>query len=56
MLGRALEAGIEAAWVVADSVSGDTRRLGMFLEEKEQPYVQTLSGKLMCGPASASIA
>jgi SRSO17 transposase len=31
MLGRAREAGVEAAWVVADSVYGDTRRLGMFL-------------------------
>lgn len=45
MLGRALEAGVEAAWVVADSVYGDTRRLGMFLEENEQPYVLALSGK-----------
>jgi SRSO17 transposase len=45
MLGRALDAGIEAAWVVADSVYGDTRRLGMFLEEREQPYVLALSGK-----------
>jgi SRSO17 transposase len=45
MLRRALEAGVEAAWVVADSVYGDTRRLGMFLEEHEQPYVLALSGK-----------
>jgi SRSO17 transposase len=45
MLGRALDAGVEAAWVVADSVYGDTRRLGMFLEEREQPYVMALSGK-----------
>jgi SRSO17 transposase len=45
MLGRAREAGVEAAWVVADSVYGDTRRLGMFLEEREQPYVLALSGK-----------
>ena len=45
MLGRALEAGVEAAWVVADSAYGDTRRLGMFLEEREQPYVMALSGK-----------
>jgi len=45
MLGRALDGGVEAAWVVADSVYGDTRRLGMFLEEKEQPYVLALSGK-----------
>ncbi len=45
MLKRALDAGVEAAWVVADSVYGDTRRLGMFLEEREQPYVLALSGK-----------
>jgi SRSO17 transposase len=45
MLQRALDGGVEAAWVVADSVYGDTRRLGMFLEEREQPYVLALSGK-----------
>lgn len=45
MLGRALDAGVKAAWVVADSVYGDSRRLGMFLEEREQPYVLALSGK-----------
>jgi SRSO17 transposase len=45
MLGRALEGGVKARWVVADSVYGDTRRLGMFLEEREQPYVLALSGK-----------
>jgi SRSO17 transposase len=45
MLGRALKAGVKATWVVADSVYGDSRRLGMFLEEREQPYVLALSGK-----------
>ena len=45
MLGRALDAGVRVAWVVADSVYGDTRRLGMFLEEREQPYVLAVSGK-----------
>lgn len=46
MLRRALEAGAKASWVVADSVYGDTRRLvGMFLEEREQPYVLAVSGK-----------
>ncbi len=45
MLERALDGGVKAAWVVADSVYGDTRRLGMFLEEREQPYVLALSGK-----------
>jgi SRSO17 transposase len=45
MLGRALEGGVEASWVVADSVYGDSRRLGMFLEDREQPYVLAVSGK-----------
>jgi SRSO17 transposase len=45
MLQRALDAGVKAGWVVADSVYGDSRRLGMFLEEREQPYVLALSGK-----------
>lgn len=45
MLGGARDAGMKAAWVVADSAYGDTRRLGMFLEEREQPYVRALSGK-----------
>jgi SRSO17 transposase len=46
MLRRALvEAGVKAGWVVADSVYGDSRRLGMFLEESKQPYVLALSGK-----------
>src|SRR5918994_3426769 len=45
MLRRALQAGVKAEWVVADSVYGDSRELGMFLEEREQPYVLALSGK-----------
>ena len=45
MLGRALEDGVKAEWVVADSAYGDSRRLGMFLEQREQPYVLALSGK-----------
>src|SRR5918993_906718 len=45
MLQRALDAGVKASWVVADSVYGDSRRLGMFLEEREQPYVLAVSGK-----------
>lgn len=45
MLKRTLDAGIEAAWVVADAVYGDSRRLGMMLEEREYPYVLALSGK-----------
>jgi SRSO17 transposase len=45
MLQRALDAGVKAAWVLADSVYGDSRRLGMFLEDREQPYVLAVSGK-----------
>ena len=45
MLQRAMDAGVKAGWVVADSVYGDSRRLGMFLEDREQPYVLAVSGK-----------
>jgi SRSO17 transposase len=45
MLGRALDAGVNASWVLADSVYGDSRRLGMLLEERGQPYVLAVSGK-----------
>jgi SRSO17 transposase len=45
MLQRVMDAGVKAGWVVADSVYGDSRRLGMFLEEREQPYVLAVSGK-----------
>jgi len=45
MLLRALEAGVKAEWVLADSVYGDTRSLGMLLEERGQPYVLAVSGK-----------
>jgi SRSO17 transposase len=46
MLQRALQAGVELSWVVADSVYGDARHtVGMFLEEREQPHVLAVSGK-----------
>lgn len=45
MLERAFRADIPIGWVVADSVYGDTRRLGVWLEEREQPYVVAVSGK-----------
>lgn len=45
MLSRALDAGVTAAWVVADAVYGDSRHLGMLLEGRCQPYVLALSGK-----------
>ena len=45
MLERALEAGLAPAWVLGDEVYGDDRRLRMWLEEREQPYVLAVSGK-----------
>jgi SRSO17 transposase len=45
MLQRAMDAGVKAGWVVADSVYGDSRRVGMFLEDREQPYMLAVSGK-----------
>ncbi len=47
MLERAFSAGgVEASWVVADSVYGDARGLlGAWLEGREQPYVLGVSGK-----------
>ena len=44
-LERALEAEVPAAWVTADSVYGDDRRLRMWLEAHEQAYVLAVSGK-----------
>jgi SRSO17 transposase len=45
MLERVLDAEVAAAWVVADAVYGDSRRLGMMLEERGQPYTLACSGK-----------
>jgi SRSO17 transposase len=45
MLARALTASVPAAWVTADSVYGDDRRLRMWLEAHEQAYVLAVSGK-----------
>jgi hypothetical protein len=45
MLERALSAGVLAAWVTGDSVSGDDRRLRMWLESPERAYVLAVSGK-----------
>jgi SRSO17 transposase len=39
MLSRARQAGVPAAWVTGDSVYGGDRRLRMWLEEQEQPFV-----------------
>jgi SRSO17 transposase len=45
MLERALAAAVPAAWVTADRVYGDDRRLRMWLEAHEQPLVLAVSGK-----------
>jgi SRSO17 transposase len=39
MLERAFAAGVPAAWVTGDSVYGKDRRLRVWLEEQEQPFV-----------------
>ena len=45
LLERARAAEVPAAWVTADSVYGDDRRLRMWLEAHEQAYVLAVSGK-----------
>jgi SRSO17 transposase len=45
MLERARAAQVPAAWVTADSIYGDDRRLRMWLETQEQPVVLAVSGK-----------
>lgn len=39
MVERALEAGVPAAWVTGDSIYGGDRRLRVWLEQQEQPFV-----------------
>jgi SRSO17 transposase len=57
MLERALEAGVPAAWVTGDAVYGGDRRLRMWLEEREQPFVlevacrEPLWARTTVGPA-----
>lgn len=43
MLQRALEAGVPAAWVTGDEVYGGDRRLRIWLEEQEQPFVLAIA-------------
>ena len=45
MIGRALEAGLPCAWVVADSVYGTDSRLRSWLEAPHQPYVLAVSSQ-----------
>ena len=39
MLKRAFDAGVRAGWVTGDTIYGSDRRLRMFLEERNQPFV-----------------
>lgn len=43
MLQRALEAGVPVAWVTGDEVYGGDRRLRIWLEEQEQPFVLAIA-------------
>jgi SRSO17 transposase len=43
MLARALDAGVHAAWVVADEVYGEDEGLRRWLEARQQPYVLAVS-------------
>jgi SRSO17 transposase len=45
MLQRARQAGVPAAWVTGDAVYGGDRKLRMWLEEEEQPFVLEVACK-----------
>jgi len=45
MLERALDAGVPAAWVTGDEVYGSERRLRLWLEQRHQPFVLTVSSR-----------
>jgi SRSO17 transposase len=42
MMARAIAAGVPFAWVVGDEVYGSDRRLRLFLEQHERPFVLTV--------------
>jgi SRSO17 transposase len=44
MIARALDAGVPCTWVLGDEVYGSDRRLRMFLEQREQPFVLAVRG------------
>src|SRR4051812_32397522 len=51
LLERALEAGVPAAWVTADSIYGDVKYLRVWLEARPIGYVLAVSGKdTVAGP------
>ena len=42
MIARAIAAGVPFAWVVGDEVYGSDRRLRLFLEQHERPFILTV--------------
>ena len=52
MLERALAAGVRAAWVTGDSIYGGDRRLRVWLEQQEQPFVLAVTSAEPCGRCS----
>ena len=45
MLKRAFDAGVPAAWVTGESVSGENRALRLWWEENHRAHVLAVSGK-----------
>ncbi len=51
MLARAFRAGVPAAWVTSDEVDGPDRRLRVWLEEQERPFVLAVAtNEPLCAP------
>lgn len=44
MIARALDAGVPCTWVLGDEIYGSDRRLRMFLEQRETPFVLAVRG------------
>jgi SRSO17 transposase len=44
MIARALDAGVRCTWVLGDEIYGSDRRLRMFLEQRETPFVLAVRG------------
>ena len=53
MLERAFEAAVPHAWVVADEVYGQDRRLRLWLEETRQPFALAVSAQELGGEGAA---
>jgi SRSO17 transposase len=49
LLARAFAAGVQAAWVTADSIYGGDTKLRRYLEEREQPFVLAVASSQRVG-------